>query len=620
MSQTAITKAFEAWLVNKTVNGEPARPDKMVFALIPGQDENTEIDRNEGMPPAGRIRHTADITQYGALNENAVVYSVVLDTTVGNWAYNWVGLVDSATGTVLMIVHLAEQQKIKTENGQQGNSFIRNLAMEFDSAATASHINVTPATWMIDFSARLQSMDESRRLANVDYYGDAAFRGDGFKVTVAGATATIAAGLGYVAGLRAIMTNNQALALAGKTGVWVDICWQGTVTGAWANSFTLRAADTLTDYVDSAGNRHFVTRIATVNGSTVTDNRVPFPSNETVEQLDGRFLQQSKNLSDVINKTAAVANLQLAGLQVTGGNGVNNDGVTNTGSGVSSVSIGNLSITSGYRNIAIGNAAIAEGVNNIAIGKTANSSNTNAVAIGADTTAEHASSVALGSESKTTRTNEVSIGSDTLKRVLGNLAPGALGADAVTFDQLKQALASLADSGQLIKAGVLLPWPTNIAPPGCALAVGQAFDKVANPQLATVYPSGFLPDMRDRTILGTPIGRAPLSLADGEVKYHGHGGEVGGVDLGSKETTASGAYQLKLRSYRSNTALDGGDSNRHSFEQGLPFTDYGLIEPLPNHSHWVTLGWHGHSLRIDPYGAAKNTVDNIAFNYIVRLA
>jgi len=619
MSQTAITKAFEAWLVNKTVNGEPARPDKMVFALIPGQDENNEIDRNEGMPAAGRIRHTADITQYGALNENAVVYSVVLDTTIGNWNYNWVGLVDSASGTVLMIVHLAEQQKIKTENGQQGNSLIRNLSMEFDSAATASQINVTPATWMIDFSARLQSMDESRRLAQVDYYGAAAFRGDGFKVTVAGATATIAAGLGYVGGLRAIMTNNQALALAGKTGVWVDICWQGTVTGAWANSFTLRAADTLADYVDSAGNRHFVTRIATVNGTTVTDNRVPFPSNETVEQLGGRFLQRSNNLSDVMNKTEAIANLQLAGLRVTGDTS-SNEGVTNTGSGISSVAIGNLSKTSGYRNIAIGNAAIAEGVNNIAIGKTASGGNsTNAVAIGADATAEHASSVALGSESKTTRTKEVSVGHSTLKRVLANLAPGELGTDAVTFDQLKQALASLADSGQLIKAGVLLPWPTNIAPPGCAMAVGQAFDKVANPQLAIVYPSGFLPDTRDRTILGTPIGRAPLSLADGEVKYHGHGGEVGSADLGSKETTAGGYFRPKVRAYPSNTALEGGTSERFSFTAHNAFADHGLVEDTPAHTHWVNLGWHGHSLRIDAYGAAKNTVDNIAFNYIVRL-
>ncbi|MCR2698068.1 hypothetical protein NSP71_27000, partial [Salmonella enterica] len=85
-----------------------------------------------------------------------------------------------------------------------------------------------------------------------------------------------------------------------------------------------------------------------------------------------------------------------------------------------------------------------------------------------------------------------------------------------------------------------------------------------------------------------------------------------GENLGAKETKANGAYQLKLRSYRSNTSLDGGESSRHSIDQDRGFTDYGLIEALPNHTHWIDLGWHGHGLRIDAFGAAKNTVDNIA--------
>ncbi|ENY3036529.1 phage tail protein [Serratia marcescens] len=310
MAQSIVTRAFEAWIVNKILNKEPARPDKMIFALIPGQDENAEIDRGEGMPEAGQIQHTADITQYGALNENAVVYSVVLDTTIGNWEYNWVGLVDGATGTVLMIVHTATQSKTKTENGQQGNSLIRNLSMQFDGAAAATQITVTPETWQIDFSARLQSMDESRRLANVDYYGDAAFRGDGFKVSLSGLTATVAPGLGYVAGLRVLLDKPQTLDVTSKTGVWVDVCWCGTVTGAWANLFTLRAVNELEDYIDAAGYQHYVTRIFRRDASTSTDERKPFPLDaleKEIEDLDvyskdeadARFLQVENNLSEI---------------------------------------------------------------------------------------------------------------------------------------------------------------------------------------------------------------------------------------------------------------------------------------------------------------------------------
>ncbi|EQA4235409.1 phage tail protein [Serratia marcescens] len=310
MAQSIVTRAFEAWIVNKILNKEPARPDKMIFALVPGQDENAEIDRGEGMPEAGQIQHTADITQYGALNENAVVYSVVLDTTIGNWDYNWVGLLDSASNTVMMIVHIATQSKIKTENGQQGNSLIRNLSMQFDGAAAATQITVTPETWQIDFSARLQSMDESRRLANVDYYGDAAFRDEGFKVSLTGSTASIAPGLGYVAGLRALLDAAQTLAVTAKTGIWVDICWEGTVIGAWANRFTLRAADQLENYIDPAGYQHYVTRIASIDGAEVTDERKPFPLDaleKEVEELDvyskgeadARFLQVENNLSEI---------------------------------------------------------------------------------------------------------------------------------------------------------------------------------------------------------------------------------------------------------------------------------------------------------------------------------
>ncbi|MGL5421902.1 MAG: phage tail protein [Serratia fonticola] len=599
MSQTAITKAFEAWLVDKTVNGEPARPDKMIFAFISGQDENAEIDRNEGMPSEGQIRHTADITQFGALNENAVVYSVVLDTTVGNWNYNWVGLVDSATGTVLMIVHLAEQQKIKTENGQQGNSLIRNLAMEFDGAAAASQINVTPETWMIDFSARLQSMDESRRLANVDYYGDAAFRADGFKVTVADATATITAGLGYVGGLRAIMTHNQALALAGKTGVWVDICWQGTVTGAWANSVTLRAADALVDYVDNAGYRHFVTRIAHVNGTNVTDERKPFPLDD---------LRQDVEDLDVYSKGEADARFLLK---------------------IGDTATGKLGAPYFQANGNSGNGW-PEGA-----GAYLDQLNTRAPFFQPNFDWEGQAGIATYvplTKGRATRKGKgwptaVSFGyllpkeDKSAQPVIHVISDAAESTWVFDTDngRIYSKAGTFALQSETTPVGVPMPWPGNVAPLGHALFVGQAFDKVANPQLAVVYPSGVLPDMRGRTILGNPVGRAPLSLADGEVKYHGHTGEVGGTDLGSKETTANGYFKPKVRAYRSNTALDGGDSERFSFTAHNEFADHGLVEDTPAHTHWVTLGWHGHSLRIDAFGAAKNTVDNIAFNYIVRL-
>lgn len=316
---SVITNAFQEWNVNKILANEPAVPDQMIFALVPGQDAGADVDPGEGLPPAAQRVHTAKITHMGALNTNAVVYSVVLDTTVGDWSYNWIGLVDSATSTVLMIVHTETQKKIKTQGGNQGNNLVRNLAMEFAGAASAAQITVTPETWQIDYSARLQSMDEARRLACVDYYGPAAFDGDGFAVSVAGGVASVAPGLGYVGGLRVSLTQATTVSAANTT-VWVDAVWSGTVTGAWSHTFTIRTGASLEDYVDTAGYQHYVARIATIAGGVVTDRREPFPL-QRIEQVindldvydkseaDERFLQAENNLSDVKDKKKARENL-----------------------------------------------------------------------------------------------------------------------------------------------------------------------------------------------------------------------------------------------------------------------------------------------------------------------
>ncbi|EHK7367563.1 hypothetical protein IEE74_005263, partial [Escherichia coli] len=38
------------------------------------------------------------------------------------------------------------------------------------------------------------------------------------------------------------------------------------------------------------------------------------------------------------------------------------------------------------------------------------------------------------------------------------------------------------------------------------------------------------------------------------------------------------------------------------------------------HAHSVIIGPHGHTITVNATGNAENTVKNIAFNYIVRLA
>ncbi|WP_440866505.1 phage tail protein [Symbiopectobacterium purcellii] len=56
-------------------------------------------------------------------------------------------------------------------------------------------------------------------------------------------------------------------------------------------------------------------------------------------------------------------------------------------------------------------------------------------------------------------------------------------------------------------AGIPLPFPGAVAPPGFLTCNGQAFNKTTYPILAELYPSGHLPDLRGEFIRGADDGR-----------------------------------------------------------------------------------------------------------------
>ncbi len=217
--------------------------------------------------------------------------------------------------------------------------------------------------------------------------------------------------------------------------------------------------------------------------------------------------------------------------------------------------------------------------------------------------------------------------------------------------------------------GAPIPWPSDTVPSGYALMQGQTFDKSAYPKLAAAYPSGVIPDMRGWTIKGKPAsGRAVLSQEQDGIKSHTHSASASSTDLGTK-TTSSFDYGTKssnatgdhnhsrgtmeitgtLGYFRSDSGnfytasgafTLGGSAASHgftgsNFTYGVPVnfnasrTWTGVTNTTGNHAHAVPIGAHAHSVAIGPHGHTitvnaagntENTVKNIAFNYIVRLA
>ncbi|MED9323286.1 prophage tail fiber N-terminal domain-containing protein [Escherichia coli] len=211
--------------------------------------------------------------------------------------------------------------------------------------------------------------------------------------------------------------------------------------------------------------------------------------------------------------------------------------------------------------------------------------------------------------------------------------------------------------------GAPIPWPSDTVPSGYALMQGQTFDKSAYPKLAAAYPSGVIPDMRGWTIKGKPAsGRAVLSQEQDGIKSHTHSASASSTDLGTK-TTSSFDYGTKSTNNIgahthsvSGTAASAGN-HTHSVTGASAVSQWsqnGSVHKVVSaasvntsaagahthsvsgtaasagahahtvgigaHTHSVAIGSHGHTITVNAAGNAENTVKNIAFNYIVRLA
>ncbi|EEQ2495875.1 short-chain fatty acid transporter [Escherichia coli] len=230
--------------------------------------------------------------------------------------------------------------------------------------------------------------------------------------------------------------------------------------------------------------------------------------------------------------------------------------------------------------------------------------------------------------------------------------------------------------------GAPIPWPSDTVPSGYALMQGQAFDKSAYPKLAAAYPSGVIPDMRGWTIKGKPAsGRAVLSQEQDGIKSHTHSASASSTDLGTKttssfdygtkstnntgahthslsgSTSSAGAHQHSQTGPRTNSGSQptgmfpagstqvsgtnqvgisgsltsgtsqwvGKSSSEGNHTHSLSGTAasagaHAHTVGIGAHTHSVAIGSHGHTITVNAAGNAENTVKNIAFNYIVRLA
>lgn len=271
MSQTTIPLQFEQYLLDKITAGAAPNLDEFVFAYIPNLDPEQPIDRATGLPDESFIVHRQNVDQTARLNRNTLIYSVIVPSNVAPFTFNAMYLHDkNVPDSCGLIVHKTDETK------ESGMATTKSVAQEYDGAAEIAGIHIDPATWQIDYHARLFGIDEDVRLSNADRYYHTAFVSGFDVVKKAGNEYQIEPGIVYVGGLRCELTESVNQVISTKpAGLYLDVVREGTVLSKHSNTFTIKLSSVpLTDYVEN-GKQHYVARLAGIlaNGN-VDDWRI----------------------------------------------------------------------------------------------------------------------------------------------------------------------------------------------------------------------------------------------------------------------------------------------------------------------------------------------------------
>ncbi|HHF5289496.1 TPA: phage tail protein [Haemophilus influenzae] len=273
-----ITPQFERYVAEQTIARGTVQFDEFIFANIPGLNENN-LAQHLTIPTSAQIVHRQAVSQSGVINENAVVYSVTIGTEVGDFDFNFIGLINRSKNLLAVAVQTDTVKKIRNKNAVQGNSITRNMLLEFSGAKALTGINVNANTWQIDFTVRLHGLDEKIRLTNRDLYGRAVFFDDSFLVKrKTGNQFTIQPGNAYVEGVRMDLgTEHHLTANSLPCSIYADVVHHCTVTGEYQTEIKY-LTQSKADYVDTANRQHYVQILADIDSQgNVTDRRLLSP-------------------------------------------------------------------------------------------------------------------------------------------------------------------------------------------------------------------------------------------------------------------------------------------------------------------------------------------------------
>ncbi|TMP73540.1 phage tail protein [Pseudoalteromonas sp. S1608] len=150
MSQLQITNAGLDYRNAVFAGDEVQNITHFVFANISGQDETAPIDPNTVIP--ANIVHSEPVNAVSKVDGNAIVISVVMGYEIGDFEYNWFGVVATKANNeqvLIAVVTTALQTKTKTVGNIIGNHSVKSVVWRSQNIADDLSITLSALPWQV---------------------------------------------------------------------------------------------------------------------------------------------------------------------------------------------------------------------------------------------------------------------------------------------------------------------------------------------------------------------------------------------------------------------------------------------------------------------------------------
>ena len=302
MASTRATNALSGYIAQAIARKESVSFDKIIFAHIPNLNDVSLANVN-AIPTASQIKHTANIQQTGYIADDQVVYSVTLGSEIGDFTFNFVGLVNSAKNVLGVAIYTGDIVKTRTKAEEQGNALTRNIILQVNNAKTLTNIHTQAKAWQFDFTDKFLQIKPKKITASTTNAADSS--GHTHEIEKASTTQS-----GVVQLVDDWTTHDNRKALTASTGKRLydtlkglidslsgrTTTAQNTAANALSKTTPKKITASTTNVTDQNGHTHEIEKASTSIAGVVKLND-SLTSNATNEALTAR---QGKVLNDKI--------------------------------------------------------------------------------------------------------------------------------------------------------------------------------------------------------------------------------------------------------------------------------------------------------------------------------